>query len=387
MSRSSRAGFPGARDWLRTIRPPVRGCCTRGTVEWGVPERPLDTPPQHVRRRRYAGKNPREFHLKYKELAPERYPADVQRVLASGKTPAGMHIPIMVDEVLNCLRPKVGEVAVDCTLGGGGHAHAILERVLPGGRVIGLDVDPVELPRTEARLHLAGFGPEAFIARHANFASLPKVLAEEGLTRVDLILADLGVSSMQFDNPDRGFSYKGAGPLDMRMNPLRGEPASELIARSSEADLARLLEDNADEPHARLVASLLKQHPLETTHAVERTLRTGLVAALPSLTKADVKMSVRRTFQALRIAVNNEFGALDALLRALPQCLAPGGRVAMLTFHSGEDRRVKKAFQAGFRGGVFSTVADEVIRSTKEETFANRRASSAKLRWAVRAEE
>ena len=345
---------------------------------------PPDLPPAHARRRRYPGKNPRAFHDKYKELNPERYPADVQKVLASGRTPAGMHLPIMVREVLGCLRPSAGEVAVDCTLGGGGHARAILERVRPGGRVIGLDVDPIELPRTEARLRAAGFGPDVFVARHANFAGLPKVLAAEGLTRVDLILADLGVSSMQFDNPDRGFSYKGVGPLDMRMNPLRGEPAAQLIARSSEEELARLLEENADEPHAHLIARLLKQQPLETTHAADRLLRAGLSAALPRLTKADMKMSIRRTFQALRIAVNDEFSALDALLRSLPQCLAPGGRVAMLTFHSGEDRRVKKAFQAGYRAGVFSAVATEVIRSTKEETFANRRASAAKLRWAVR---
>jgi 16S rRNA (cytosine1402-N4)-methyltransferase len=338
-----------------------------------------------VRRRRYPGRNPRGFHDKYKELNPERYPADLEKIRASGKTPAGMHLPIMVDEVLQCLRPSAGEVVVDCTLGWGGHAQAILDRVLPGGRVIGLDIDPLELPRAEARLRAAGFGPDAFVARQANFAGLPKALAAEGLAEVDVILVDLGVSSMQFDNPDRGFSYKGVGPLDMRMNPKRGETAAQLVARVSEEDLAALLEENADEPHAHLIARLLKQQPLDTTHAVERLVRTGLSEALPRLSKGDVKMSVRRTFQALRIAVNDEFSALDALLRALPQCLAPGGRVAILTFHSGEDRRVKKAFQAGSRGGVFSAVASEVIRSTKEETFANRRASSAKLRWAVRA--
>jgi 16S rRNA (cytosine1402-N4)-methyltransferase len=337
-----------------------------------------------VRRRRYKGRSPRAFHDKYKELNPEQYPADVEKVLASGRTPAGTHLPIMVDEVLRCLRPRAGEIAVDCTLGAGGHARAILERVRPGGRLIGLDIDPLELPRTEARLRAAGFGPDELVARHANFAGLPKVLAAEGVTCVQMILADLGVSSMQFDNPDRGFSYKGVGPLDMRMNPLRGESAAQLIARSSEEDLARLLEENADEPHAQLVARLLKQQPLDTTHAADRLLRAGLSAALPRLGSADIKMSTRRTFQALRIAVNDEFAALDALLRSVPQCLAPGGRVAILTFHSGEDRRVKKAFQAGYRGGVFSAVANEVIRSTKEETFANRRASSAKLRWAVR---
>jgi len=309
----------------------------------------------------------------------------MEKILASGKTPAGMHLPIMVDEVVGCLRPTPGEVAVDCTLGGGGHARAILERLQPGGRLIGLDVDPLELPRTEAHLRAAGFGAEAFVARQANFAGLAKALAAEGLEHADVILADLGVSSMQFDNPDRGFSYKGVGPLDMRMNPQRGEPASQLIQRVSEEALAQLLADNADEPHSAFIARLLKAQPIETTHAAERLLRAGLTDALPGVAKTDVKMSIRRTFQALRIAVNDEFSALDALLRSLPQCLAPGGRVAVLTFHSGEDRRVKKAFQAGRRAGVYSDAATEVIRSTKAETFANRRASSAKLRWAVRA--
>jgi 16S rRNA (cytosine1402-N4)-methyltransferase len=290
----------------------------------------------------------------------------------------------MVEEVLRWLRPRAGDVAVDCTLGGGGHAQAILERVLPGGRLIGLDVDSLELPRTEARLREAGVGREAFVARHGNFASLPQMLAAEGLATADVILADLGVSTMQADDPNRGFSYKVAGPLDMRMNPSVGETASRLLARLSEEAIASLLTENADEPHAGLIAGLLKQKPAQTTHAVERLVRAGLSAARPELTKADVKMSVRRTFQALRIAVNDEMSALDALLESLPSCLAPGGRVAVLTFHSGEDRRVKKAFRSGRRAGVYSAVADEVVRSGKEETFANRRAAAAKLRWAVR---
>ena len=350
-----------------------------------MPDPTPDAPPTHKRRRRYTGKNPREFHDKYKELNPEQYPAEMQKVLASGKTPAGTHLPIMVDEVVECLRPSPGEVAVDCTLGGGGHARAILERVQPGGRLIGLDVDPIDWPRTEADRRAAGFGPEVFVAHNVNFAGLAKALAAESLEHADVILADLGVSSMQFDNPDRGFSYRGVGPLDMRMNPRRGEPASQLIVRLSEEALARLLDDNADEPHSQLIAHLLKAQPLATTHAAERLLRAGLTSAFPGLAKTDLKMSIRRTFQALRIAVNDEFSALDALLRSLPNCLAPGGRVAVLTFHSGEDRRVKKAFQAGRRAGLYSDVANEVIRSTKAETFANRRASSAKLRWAVRA--
>jgi 16S rRNA (cytosine1402-N4)-methyltransferase len=345
---------------------------------------PPDAPTPHTRRPRYPGKNPRRFDEKYKELNPDRYASEVEKVLASGKTPAGLHRPIMVDEVLECLRPQPGDIAVDCTLGGGGHAQAILQRVHPGGRLIGLDVDPLELPRTEARLRSAGFGPDTFVARQGNFAGLPKALAAEGVTAADVMLADLGVSSMQIDNPARGFSYKDAGPLDMRMNPSHGEPASQLLARVSQEALAVLLTENADEPHAELIAELLKEKPVNTTHAVERLVRTGLNRAYPNLSKEDVKMSVRRTFQALRIAVNAEFSALDALLRFLPQCLAPGGRVALITFHSGEDRRVKKAFQAGHRAGVYSAIATEVIRSTKEETFSNRRASAAKLRWAVR---
>ena len=345
----------------------------------------------HKRRPRYSGKNPRGFHEKYKELNPEAYASEVQKVLASGKTPAGMHRPIMVDEVLHVLRPVAREVAVDCTLGGGGHALALLERVLPGGRVIGLDIDPLELPRTEQRIRAQGFGPEAFVARHTNFAGLPQVLAAEGLTGADVVLADLGVSSMQLDNPDRGFSHKAAGPLDMRMNPSRGVTAAQLIERSSEEKLAAMLDENADEPYADLIASILKRPTpgllvsrTPTTRSVADLLRKDLTTAFPGMTEADAALSVRRTFQALRIQVNDEFAVLDALLRSLPQCLSPGGRVAILTFHSGEDRRVKKAFQAGHRDGAYSEVADEVGRATLDERRANPRASSAKLRWAVR---
>lgn len=343
--------------------------------------------PAHTRRPRYAGKNPRRFADKYKELDPGRYPSDVQKVLASGKTPAGTHRPIMVAEVLECVRPAAGEIAVDCTLGGGGHAQALLERLRPGGRLIGMDVDPYELPRTATRLGAAGYGADTFTAHHANFAALPRILALEGLDDADIIVADLGVSSMQLDNPARGFSYKDAGPLDMRMNPSRGEPAWRLLQRVTGEELETLLVENADEPHAEAIARVLKEHPVDTSHALEALVRTSLTAAYPQLTKADVKLSVRRTFQALRIAVNDELSVLDSLLRILPYCLAPGGRAAILTFHSGEDRRVKKAFQAGGREGVYSAVAADVIRSTKEELLANRRAQAAKLRWAVRAGE
>jgi 16S rRNA (cytosine1402-N4)-methyltransferase len=293
-----------------------------------------------------------------------------------------VHIPIMPAEVLQCLRPRPGDVAVDCTLGSGSHALSILEQIQPGGRLLGLDVDPIELPRAEARLRAAGFGPDVCQVRRASFADLPAVLAAERMVAADVILADLGVSSMQHDDPARGFSYKTAGPLDMRMDPTRGEPATALLARLDEAALAALLTANADEPHAEVIARLLKNVTLTTTHALERAVRTGLVEAYPDLGKGAVKMSVRRTFQALRIAVNDEFTALDALLRSLPDVLAPGGRVAILTFHSGEDRRVKKAFQSGWRDGTYAAISRQVIRSGKAETFSNRRAAAAKLRWA-----
>lgn len=274
---------------------------------------------------------------------------------------------------------------MDCTLGGGGHARAILPCLQPGGRLIGLDVDPLELPATLARLRAAGLGPETFLAEQANFRALPAVLAAHGLERVDGILVDLGVSSMQHDSPARGFSYKQPGPLDLRMDPGSGSPAWQRLADLDAAALADVLRDHADEPHADLIARLLEEARPRTTHALERIVRLGITAAVPGLPRAEVKMSVRRTFQALRILVNDELAALDALLAALPGCLNPGGRVVVLTFHSGEDRRVKHAFRHGRRAGIYSDIAETVVRSAKEETFANRRAASAKLRWAVRA--
>ncbi len=341
-------------------------------------------PPPRQRRPRYPGRNPRKFHEKYKELSPERYASDIQKVIQSGKTPAGMHRAIMIDEALRVLAPAPGDVAVDCTLGFGGHARALLERIEPGGRLFGLDVDPLELPRTEARLRAAGFAPASFTAHRSNFAGLAQLLAAEEIAGANVIVADLGVSSMQLDNPDRGFTYKESGPLDMRMNPSRGEPASRLLAHLGVEKLARLLEDNADEPHAALIAELLKQSPITTTDDLCRIISRGVTHSFPRAGKPEVEASIRRTFQALRIAVNDEFSALDALLRQLPFCLAPAGRVAILTFHSGEDRRVKKAFEAGRLDGAYSSIADDVIRPSRDEVRANPRAASAKLRWAVR---
>src|SRR5690606_7664009 len=223
-------------------------------------------------------------------------------------------------------------------------------------------------------------------AHHANFALLPEVLAREGVAGADVLLADLGVSSMQHDTSSRGFSYKLPGPLDLRMDPTQGEPASALLARLDADELAALLTANADEPHAAFIAELLRAERVTTTHALERLVRTGLAGLAPAPSKREIKLSVRRTFQALRIAVNDEMTSLERLLDALPRCLAPGGRAVVLTFHSGEDRRVKHAFRRGRREGVYAAVAESVVRSGKAETFANRRAAAAKLRWAVRSE-
>ncbi|MGE5361488.1 MAG: 16S rRNA (cytosine(1402)-N(4))-methyltransferase RsmH [Bacteroidales bacterium] len=332
----------------------------------------------HRRRARYSGTHPRRFEEKYKEQAPEQYPETVAKVRASGKTPAGMHVPIMVAEVLDVLAPRPGEVVVDCTLGYGGHARELLPRVLPGGLLLGLDVDPIELPKTEARLRLAGFGPDVFRVRRSNFAGLPKALAEEGVALADGVLADLGASSMQLDAPDRGFSFKTGGPLDMRMNPRRGQPASALLSRIAPRDLAALL-DEVDEPEASRLADALAGQPFDDTRALADAVR----GALAHRRDEEGELSVRRVFLALRIAVNEEFHALETFLRQLPQCLAPGGRVAILTFHSGEDRRVKKAFLAGLREGHYASIADDVVRPGRDECYANPRAKSAKLRWAI----
>jgi 16S rRNA (cytosine1402-N4)-methyltransferase len=322
------------------------------------------------RRARYKGKNPRHFSEKYKEHAPDRYAPDVAKVIASGKNPAGTHRPVMLREVLEVLAPKAGELAVDCTLGYGGHAVEILAALQPGGRLVGLDVDSIELPKTEARIRALGFGPDVFVAYPTNYAGIARTLASPA----DIIFADLGLSSMQIDNPLRGFTYKYDGPLDLRMNPRRGRPASTLLATLDEPALAALLTENADEPNAnRLARAILQEKASTTTQLATIVRRVG-----------DDEDSVRRVFQALRIAVNDEFGALDAFLRSLPRCLKTGGRVAILTFHSGEDRRVKKSFQAGERSGVYSEVAHSVMRSGSEEVRANPRSRSAKLRWARR---
>jgi 16S rRNA (cytosine1402-N4)-methyltransferase len=343
--------------------------------EENLPEPP---PMPHKRRVRYRGKNPRRFEDKYKEHGHD--PETLAKVIAAGKTPVGTHRPIMVEDILDVLAPQSGDIAVDCTLGFGGHAQEILKKILPGGKLLGLDADPLELPKAEARLRALGFDETVFAVQRSNFAGLPQALAANGLAGADLILADLGVSSMQIDDPARGFSVKLDGPLDMRMNPQRGQPASALLQKIKPAMFAEMLADFSDEPNAAMLAPALAGKTFSSTLQFSAALR----AALPRLGKEDSDLTVRRVFQALRIAVNDEFSALETLLRNLPACLNPGGRVAILTFHSGEDRRVKKAFASGQHNGIYSAVADEVIRPAPAEIHSNPRSAPAKLRWARR---
>ena len=336
----------------------------------------------HRRRPRYSGKYPRRFAEKYKEHNPARYAETIAKVQASGKTAAGTHRPVMCKETLEILSPKPGEIVVDCTLGFGGHAREILPRIQPGGFLIGLDADLIELPKTMERLRAAGFGDTAFRAIRSNFAGLPKVLASLNIEAVDAVFADLGVSSMQLDNPERGFSFKFEGPLDMRMNPQRGKSASDVIQQISEEALAALLAENADEPHARRGAAALAGSRFETTTALAQAVRD----VLPRHAREEQENSIRRVFQALRITVNDEFAALAALLRALPGVLKARGRAVILSFHSGEDRRVKKAFEAGLAAGFYRDIAHELVRPTARERHANPRSAPAKLRWAIRAD-
>ncbi len=337
------------------------------------------------RRVRYRGTHPRRFEEKYKELAPDEHPELVAHVRSRGMTPAGQHVPIMVLECVAALAPQVGERGVDATLGYGGHTRALLARLAPGGKLLALDADPIEFERTSARLRGEGHGEDVLALARTNFAGLARAVAEIGWhDGVDFVFADLGVSSMQIDTPARGFTFKSEAPLDMRMNPRRGESAAQWLARADKELLERTLRDNADEPRAQRLAAALDRTRgrLATTTDLAEVVRRALPDGLDP---DEAEATVRRVFQAVRIAVNDEFGALDALLRALPSVLRSGGRAVFLTFHSGEDRRVKQSFERGLADGTWSAAAREVVRASPEERRSNPRSTPAKLRWARRA--
>jgi len=338
------------------------------------------------RRQRYSGTHPKAFKEKYKEQNPEKYAEDVAKIIAQGKTPAGMHRSIAVREIMDFLKVQPGQIGLDATLGYGGHALEILKALDGSGMLYATDVDPFELPRTTERLKGFGYGEEIFQPRRLNFSGIDAIAAEAG--PLNFVLADLGVSSMQIDNPDRGFSFKVEGPLDLRLNPKSGYPASGLLKNISKNELQEILFEYSDEPyHEEIAGLIIKKRALaeiRTTTQLQNIIAEALYFIPSDKRKQEVKKACQRCFQALRIAVNNEFEVLEKFLEKLPDALASGGRVAILTFHSGEDRRVKKFFQHYFREGIFSEFSKEPIRPGAEECFQNPRAKSAKLRTAVK---
>lgn len=343
----------------------------------------------HKRRVRYSGTHPKNFKEKYKEHNPEKYADTIAKVIQKGSTPAGMHISIMVQEILDFLQIKPGQTGLDATLGYGGHTKAMLQKLEGQGHIYALDVDPIESAKTKERLLGQGFGEDILTVRLQNFADIDLVSKETG-KKFDFVLADLGVSSMQIDNPERGFSYKVDGPLDLRLNPLKGVSAAQRLKEVTEEELVGMLVENSDEPYAQEIAATVskwrkKGKPIETTTDLKNVIEQAL-CYVPKEDKAEaVKKSCQRCFQALRIDVNSEFEVLYAFLEKLPQVLNPGARVAILTFHSGEDRLVKKSFKELQRAGVYSDVSKDVIRPSAEECVRNPRARSTKMRWAVKA--
>lgn len=343
---------------------------------------------QHKRRVRYSGTHPRTYKEKYKEHQPEKYADTISKVISKGSTPAGMHISIMVKEILEFLAIKPGETGLDATLGYGGHTKEMLKCLNGEGHIYGLDVDPIESAKTKERLEKQGFGNDILTVKLMNFKDIDQVAEEAG--KFDFILADLGVSSMQIDNPDRGFSYKGEGPLDLRLNPQNGISAAERICNISREELMGMLIENADEPYAEEIADAVvtkqkRGEKIVTTKDLQRVIEEALSFLPKGEQKEAVKKSCQRTFQALRIDVNQEYEVLYEFLEKLPGVLAPGGRVAILTFHSGEDRLVKKSFKRFLKEGEYAEIAKDVIRPSQEECVKNPRARSTKLRWAIKA--
>lgn len=342
----------------------------------------------HKRRERYKGTHPKTFNQKYKELQPEKYTDTVEKIIKKGNTPAGMHISIMVKEILSILNIKTGQIGLDATLGYGGHTSAMLKCLENKGHIYALDIDPIEITKTRERLEKLGYGPDILTIMHLNFANIDEVSAKAG--KLDFVLADLGVSSMQLDNPNRGFSFKKDGPLDLRLNPEKGISASERLKNITQEELEGMLIENADEPYAReiskaIISSIRRKGNISTTTQLHEIIEEALKFIPIAQRKEAVKKSSQRTFQAIRIDINSEFEVLYEFLEKLPNILAKGGRVAVLTFHSGEDRLVKKSFKALFREGVYSEIATEVIRPSMEECNINSRARSTKMRWAIKA--
>ena len=309
-------------------------------------------------------------------------------MIRKGNTPAGMHISIMVKEILDFLQIVPGEQGFDATLGYGGHTRAMLECLRGQGHIWATDVDPEESAKTKKRLEDLGFGEDLLTVRLQNFCTIDEIAKEVG--GFDFILADLGVSSMQIDNPKRGFSFKVDGPLDLRLNQEAGISAAERLDTITREELAGMLYENSDEPYCEELAKAITDEirrgsRIDTTTKLRRVIEDTL-DFLPEKEKKDtIKKTCQRTFQALRIDVNQEFEVLYEFMEKLPGALRPGGRVAILTFHSGEDKLVKQALKEGYKSGIYSDYAKDVIRPSAQECAANGRARSTKMRWAVKA--
>ena len=306
------------------------------------------------------------------------------------------HVPVMLEQVVEVLKPAPGQVVVDCTVGGGGHAAAILPRLVPGGRLIGIDQDPRTLQT--ARERLAPFG-EAVTLVHGNFRDLAAILARVGVNRVHAVLFDLGVSSFQLDEPEWGFTYRADAPLDMRMDPGSPVTAADLVNTLPKAELARLIREYGEERWAGKIAAAIvrarERKPFATTGELVEVVK----AAIPAPARRRGPHPARRTFQALRIAVNGELDALRTGLLAAIEALSPGGRVAVISFHSLEDRIVKQTFadlsvgcrcppelpecRCG-RQAVLRVVTRKPLVPASQEVAANPRARSARLRAAER---
>ena len=294
----------------------------------------------------------------------------------------------MVKEIIDFLDIKPGETGFDATLGYGGHTKAMLECLKGQGHMYATDVDPEESAKTKKRLEDLGFGEELLTVRLQNFCTIDEIAKEVG--GFDFILADLGVSSMQIDNPKRGFSFKVDGPLDLRLNQEAGISAAERLDTITREELAGMLYENSDEPYCEELAKAITDEirrgsRIDTTTKLRRVIEDTL-DFLPEKEKKDtIKKTCQRTFQALRIDVNQEFEVLYEFMEKLPGALRPGGRVAILTFHSGEDKLVKQALKEGYKSGIYSDYAKDVIRPSAQECAANGRARSTKMRWAVKA--
>ena len=332
---------------------------------------------QNKRRVRYKGTHQRSYKEKYKELNPEKYPETVEKVIGKGGTPAGMHISICVKEILDFFQIEPGQKGLDATLGYGGHTLEMLKCLKGEGHLYALDIDPIESVKTKERLKNLGYGEEMLSIRHLNFADNDQVVEEAG--PFDFILADLGLSSMQIDNsssvtffkrsaadsPFSGFRRRSKGPSLLYVNPLSG--------------LSICMDDT---PRSARIKS---NGPASSTTKLYETIEEALSFIPEKERKEAVKKSCQRTFQALRIDVNSEFEVLYALMEKLPSALKSGGKVAILTFHSGEDRIVKKAFKEWKKAGVYSEIANDVIRPSAKECVRNSRAKSTKMRWAIKA--